>query len=150
MDARQLASPRRRGAVAVIERDERLLIIRRAAGIVAGGAYCFPGGGIEPGETEAEALIREMQEELGANVQPRRRIWQSVTAWQVELAWWLAEFSADAELRPNPAEVESIHWVPIDQLAAWPGLLSSNHDFLRALKAGEFTLHPHPADDSGH
>ncbi len=45
--------------MAVIERDERLLIIRQAEGIAAPGAYCFPGGGIEKGETEAEALVRE-------------------------------------------------------------------------------------------
>ena len=127
------AEVRRRGAVAVIERDERLLIIRRAEGIAAPGAYCFPGGGIEKGETEAEALVREIREELGVGVRPLGRLWQSVTQWQVELAWWLADLEPDAQLAPNPAEVAAIHWVSVAELAAWPGLLSSNHDFLRRL-----------------
>jgi 8-oxo-dGTP diphosphatase len=138
---------RRRGAVAVIVRDDRLLVIRRAAGVVAPGAFCFPGGGIEAGESEPQALVREIEEELGVSVRPLRRVWQSVTAWQVELAWWLAELPKDARLVPNPAEVESVHWVPAAELPAWPGLLASNHDFLRALASGEFTL-AHPPDDS--
>ncbi len=131
----------------MIERDERLLIIRRAEGIAAPGAYCFPGGGIEAGETEAEALVREIWEELGVGVRPLGRLWQSVTQWQVELAWWLADLEPDARLAPNPAEVAAIHWVPVGELAAWPGLLSSNHDFLRALSAGEFSLRRPPRDN---
>ncbi len=112
-------------------------------------AYCFPGGGIEAGESEPEALVREIAEELGVSVRPLRRVWQSVTAWQVELAWWLAELSRDAQLVPNPAEVESVHWVSVAELSAWPGLLPSNHDFLRALAAGEFTLRRRPDDSAG-
>jgi (d)CTP diphosphatase len=139
----------RRGAVAVIMRDDRLLVIRRAAGVVAPGAYCFPGGGIEAGESEQHALIREIEEELGVSVRPLRRVWQSVTAWQVELFWWLAELPDDAQLVPNPAEVESIHWVPAAELSGWPGLLASNDDFLRSLASGEFTLARRPDDSAG-
>ncbi len=137
----------RRGAVAVIVRDGRLLVIRRSASVVAPGAYCFPGGGIEAGESEEQALVREIEEELGVRVRPVRRIWQSVTAWHVELAWWLAELPSDAQLVPNPAEVESAHWVSAPELPGWDGLLASNHDFLKALAAGEITL-DRPPDGS--
>jgi mutator protein MutT len=143
------APTHRRGAVGVIVRDDRLLVIRRAMGVVAPGAFCFPGGGIEPGETEPQALVREIEEELGVSVRPVRRVWQSVTAWQVELAWWLAELPKDATLMPNPAEVESAHWVPVAELPTWQGLLASNHDFLRALAAGEITLGRQPDDSAG-
>jgi mutator protein MutT len=135
--------------VAVIVREERLLVIRRAAGVVAPGAFCFPGGGIEAGETEPQALVREIEEELGVTVRPQRRVWQSVTAWQVELAWWLAELPEGARLVPNPAEVESVHWVLAAELSAWPGLLASNQDFLRAFAAGDFTLACQSDDSAG-
>lgn len=135
------AEIRRHGVVAVIRRDEQFLVIRRSLHVAAPGAFCFPGGGIEAGETEPQALVRELQEELGVLVTPQRRLWQCVTRWQVALAWWQAELSEISELTPNPAEVESCHWHTTSQLQQLPGLLSSNIEFLAALERGEIVLH---------
>src|ERR1700730_11168438 len=96
---------RRRGAVAVVTRDARFLVIRRSANVVAPGAFCFPGGGIEANESEEQALVREFREELGAAIRPMRRVWKSITRWQTELAWWLGELEPAADLLINPAEV---------------------------------------------
>ena len=132
--------PARRGAVGVVRRERRFLVIRRAQGISAPGAFCFPGGGIEPGESEEAALVRELQEELGILVTPRQRLWQSVTRWGVELCWWQAELSADATLVPNPAEVESVSWLSPEEMLALDELLSSNREFLHAVERGEIVL----------
>jgi len=134
------AAPRRRGAVAVIERAGSLLVIRRSQAVVAPGAYCFPGGGIEPGETEEQALVREFLEELQVEVRPLRRVWSSVTPWNVELAWWQAELPASVIPQPSPAEVESIHWCTLAEIAQLPGLLESNHQFLAAIERREIVL----------
>ena len=131
---------RRRGAIAVIVRDRRLLVIRRSASVVAPGAVCFPGGGIEADETEEQALVREFREELGAPVAPLRRLWQSVTRWEVELSWWLAHLEADAELAANPAEVASFHWLTHQEILAESKLLESNRQFLALVAAGDIRL----------
>lgn len=47
----------------------RLLLIRRGHDPDA-GLWSLPGGRIEPGETDAEALVREMLEETGLLVEP--------------------------------------------------------------------------------
>jgi 8-oxo-dGTP pyrophosphatase MutT (NUDIX family) len=132
--------PHRRGAVAVIVRDGRLLVIRRAQCVVAPGKFCFPGGGIEPGESEEGALAREIQEELNVAVRPQRRLWRSITPWGVELAWWLSDLAPGDTPLPNPLEVESIHWHTPDEMAVLPDLLESNQSFLVALARGEFRL----------
>ena len=47
----------------------RLLLIRRGHEPEA-GSWSLPGGRVEPGESDAQALVREMREETGLIVQP--------------------------------------------------------------------------------
>jgi 8-oxo-dGTP pyrophosphatase MutT (NUDIX family) len=129
-----------RGVVAVVVREGRFLVIRRSATVRAPGMYCFPGGAIEPDETEEQALVREFQEELGAAVRPLSRVWQSTTPWRVELSWWLAECDESVPLVPNPAEVSCVHWLTDDQMRGLADLLESNLRFLDALASGEIRL----------
>lgn len=129
--------PGRRGAVAVVLRGDRMLVIRRSRTVVAPLTYCFPGGAIEPGETEEAALVREFREEVGVTIRPTRRLWECVTPWKVQLGWWLAEMDPAETPVPNPREVESIHWVTPAEMAQLPELLESNRRFLDLVAAGE-------------
>jgi len=52
-------------AVALIDRDGRVLLAQRPEGKTMAGLWEFPGGKVEPGETPEAALIRELHEELG-------------------------------------------------------------------------------------
>ena len=116
--------------MAVVIVDRRFLVIRRSRAVVAPGAFCFPGGVIEPGETEPDALKREMMEELSVSAQPLRLLWRSATRRRVRLGWWLTRLETDQALAPNPAEVESVHWMTREEMLALPELLDSNRDFL--------------------
>lgn len=49
---------------AVVVTDDELLVIRRGHGPAA-GEWSVPGGRVEPGETLAEAVVREVAEETG-------------------------------------------------------------------------------------
>lgn len=55
-------------ACVLVDVDGRVLIARRPEGKPLAGLWEFPGGKLEPGETPEEALIRELEEELGINV----------------------------------------------------------------------------------
>ena len=52
-------------AVALIDRDGRVLVAERPEGKSMAGLWEFPGGKVEPGESPEAALIRELREELG-------------------------------------------------------------------------------------
>jgi 8-oxo-dGTP diphosphatase len=128
----------RRGVVAVICReDDHLLVIQRSQYVTAPGAYCFPGGALEPGESEPEALCRELREELGIAIRPVRRVWQCLTARHVDLAWWAADLLDPAVTpRPCPREVAAWAWMPTATIRQLPNLLDSNHHFLEAWQQG--------------
>ncbi|HTT80606.1 MAG TPA: (deoxy)nucleoside triphosphate pyrophosphohydrolase [Stellaceae bacterium] len=55
-------------AVALIDKDGRVLLAERPAGKHLAGLWEFPGGKVQPGETPEVALIRELAEELGIDV----------------------------------------------------------------------------------
>jgi 8-oxo-dGTP diphosphatase len=81
-EALRAAEPRRRqdaaaaertvvlvAAVALIDVDGRVLLAERPAGKHLAGMWEFPGGKVQPGETPETALIRELGEELGIDVE---------------------------------------------------------------------------------
>ncbi|MEO1240245.1 MAG: (deoxy)nucleoside triphosphate pyrophosphohydrolase [Pseudomonadota bacterium] len=61
-------------AVALVDRDGRVLLAQRPEGKSMAGLWEFPGGKVEDGETPEAALIRELQEELGIDT------WESCLA----------------------------------------------------------------------
>ena len=124
------------GVVVVVQRGGRLLVIRRAAGVIVPGAWCFVGGAIEPGETEEQAVVREFHEEVGGHVRPLNRVWEYLRPdGKLRLFWWRAEL-IDDDLHANAAEVAELRWCTPDEIEALPGLLESNREFLRLIRAG--------------
>ena len=134
------ARPRKRGVIAITRREEKFLVIRRGATVAAGGTICFPGGHIEPGEEEHEAVVRECREELAAIVEPAECIWRSVSPWGTELAWWTVRLVGDDDLVPHPVEVAEILWLSVEEMLADETLLEGNRSFLEAIQAGRVAV----------
>lgn len=116
----------------VVRREGRFLVIQRAANILAGGCWCFVGGGVEPGEEQAEAVEREFAEEVGGKVRAIRKIWCSERGGKLRLHWWLAEL-LDDNLTANPHEVAEMRWLTAEEILALPQLLETNDQFLRTV-----------------
>ena len=87
------------GVGGVVVRDGRVLLIRRGKPPLL-GRWMIPGGTVELGETLAEALVREMEEETGVRVAPG----QVLTV---------------AEQIARQEGSVSHHFVIIDYLCAW-------------------------------
>ena len=125
--------------VAVIRSGDSYLTIKRAAGVIAPGKVCFPGGGVEVDETEIDGLAREIREELGVEILVKQKVWQSVTPWGVHVSWYLADLISD-EFDLDIDEVDWCRWMKRGELENHPDLLVSNLHFFDALRSGELAL----------
>jgi A/G-specific adenine glycosylase len=104
--------------VAVIERDGRFLIQERPAGGLLAGLWEFPGGKVEPGESLAAALRRELREELGVEVEGVRRLTtvrHSYTRFQVTLHAFACSVEA-ADFKAGPKR----RWVTLTSIRGYP------------------------------
>jgi (d)CTP diphosphatase len=59
---------------AIIEQDGKILLAQRPPHADQPGLWEFAGGKVEPGESQPQALIRELQEELGITAEVERYI----------------------------------------------------------------------------
>jgi len=102
--------------VAVIHREGRFLMIKRADGLMAPGYWVPPSGRVEEGESFEEALVREMKEELGLAVRPGRELWTCPTEdGSMMLHWWQVEVDL-CEPMPDPAEVAELRWCTVEEI----------------------------------
>ena len=58
------------GVPVLLEREGRLLLMRRAGTGFFDGLYSLPGGHVEPGESVRQTAVREMREEVGVEIAP--------------------------------------------------------------------------------
>ncbi|GIH69246.1 (deoxy)nucleoside triphosphate pyrophosphohydrolase [Sphaerimonospora thailandensis] len=104
---------------AAIVRDGRLLAAQRAAPPELRGGWEFPGGKVDPGESEHEALVRECAEELGIEILVGGRVggdWPLPGGHVMRV--WLAAIAAGV---PYPREHLALRWLEPRELyeVAW-------------------------------
>ena len=95
---------------AVIFRDGRYLVTRRQKGVHLEGYWEFPGGKVDPGETDEAALVREIREELDAGVEVGRLV-LATTHHYPERSVSLAFYECVLTGTPTPLLGQEMRWV---------------------------------------
>ena len=105
---------------AVVARAETVLLARRPADGLLGGLWEYPGGKVEEGEQLADALRREIREELGTGIvigEPFGVYRHAFTHFRITLHAFLGVLEG---AEPQARAAQEIRWVGLDQLAAYP------------------------------
>jgi len=105
---------------AIIERDGKVLVARRKAEGLLGGLWEFPGGKQEEGETLAEALQREIKEELGVEIEIGAffgKYNHAYTHFKITLHAFRCRILHG---EPQPLDADTIDWVNHANLSALP------------------------------
>lgn len=114
---------------AVICRDDRYLICKRPAHKRHGGLWEFPGGKIEDGESDLDAGVREMREELDVDV---TSVGPTLFARRDEGSVFSIEFMpVEIVGRPRTIEHSEHAWVPAPELLGYD-LAPSDRAFVEA------------------
>ena len=98
--------------VLLLDRDERVLLIAHVPGD-GRTVWTAPGGGLDPGETHAEAAARELREEVGLDVPIGPWVW-SRTATFAFRGIWLRQSERWFLVRTTQLDATTI---PLDDLA---------------------------------
>jgi 8-oxo-dGTP diphosphatase len=103
--------------VGVLHDRGRFLLIQRASTVPAAGWWAPPSGSVEPGETSAAAVAREMNEELGLTVEAIRHVWTCASHdGRFTLQWWLVA-TKSYTVTPDPREVAAVAWCTTEEIA---------------------------------
>ncbi len=125
-------------AAAVIIHDNRILATQRGIGEYEGW-WEFPGGKLEGEETGEDAVVREIREELGMEIEVIDlfdRVEYDYPKFRLEMDCFLCTIAeGEPELREHEAcrwlaedEIMSVKWLPADRAVAaelaedWPGI----------------------------
>jgi double-stranded uracil-DNA glycosylase len=111
----------------VVAADERTLLTRFE--FRHGSVWASPGGGVEPGESDDEALRRELHEELGLRDAELGPLLWTRTHWFADMADWGGQterhylvrtpgFEPAPELDPPAEDIEEFRWFAADELDA--------------------------------
>jgi 8-oxo-dGTP diphosphatase len=125
-------------AAAMFDADGRVLIAQRPEGKHMAGWWEFPGGKVANGETDGDALVRELREELGVEARVHREITTMTHEYPdriVELALWHVSLTSG---EPRGLDGQQLKWVACQSLGN-ERLLPADLPLIPALQGLSFT-----------
>ena len=120
-------------AAALFDAERRVLIAERPAGKHMAGWWEFPGGKVGVDESDAQALIRELREELGVDARPDAEIMTLTHDYPdrvVDLVLWRATVASGV---PSGLDGQQLKWVQCSALES-ERLLPADRPFIAALQ----------------
>ena len=121
------------GVAAIWNSRGEILIDRRPQDGLLGGLWEFPGGKVEPGETVAACIRREIREELGIEIEVGEHLItvdHTYSHFRVSLhVYHCRHVQGD----PQPLQCEQVRWVSVDRLDEF-SFPEANVKIIQALK----------------
>ncbi|HTY94627.1 MAG TPA: 8-oxo-dGTP diphosphatase MutT [Steroidobacteraceae bacterium] len=120
-------------AAALCDRQGRILVAQRPEPKHLAGRWEFPGGKVGADESERDALLRELSEELGVQAHEPQfclRLTHEYPDRTVELSFWIVR---DFAGEPRGLDGQQLRWVPAADLDRID-ILEADRPFIEALQ----------------
>lgn len=119
-------------AIGVIVRSGRILVTRRKEGVHLAGLWEFPGGKRDRSETLEACLRREIEEELGAQIEIERPLWEKRHSYPDRTVILHAFLCRPLSEAFKPLASQELRWVAPEALLSLP-FPEANRPLLEAL-----------------
>lgn len=128
------------GRGALVDDENRVLLVQRRFDGGNGGMWEIPGGQIEPGEDEAQAVMREFREETGLDIVPaspfftaeKRQLRDTPRSGLYIVRCAVAQH-VGGELHINSSEVNDARWIDYQQALRLPDITQASRNGLDIL-----------------
>ena len=127
-----------------IVRDSSVLLIRHLARSSGNRYWVMPGGGIEPGESEVECVVREMREETGLDVRVERLLIDARNArgsfyrrqktYLCSPVGGVASPGIEPEEEASNFEITDVRWFDLDDPQSWSAYIDDREWVLPLLR----------------
>jgi len=129
-------------AAALIIRESKLLVCQRRHDDSHPLQWEFPGGKVEPGESPAQALVRELREELGVDAIIGKELYRTIHRYQefqpeLVLIFFQAEIAGSASLQNFV--FERFEWADLSTLPQY-SFLQADNELVGLLASGSIQL----------
>jgi 8-oxo-dGTP diphosphatase len=117
---------------ALLVRDGRVLLCHRSTGRRwFPDVWDLPGGHIDPGETPIEALVRELEEEVGISIKEPGAAVARVVESKFVMRIWLIEQWVGDPINASPAEHDDLGWFSLAEAEEMP---LAHRDYLALIR----------------
>jgi 8-oxo-dGTP diphosphatase len=120
-------------AAALFDDERRVLIAERPVGKHMAGWWEFPGGKVGSGESDTDALVRELREELGVEARPDHEVMRLSHEYPdrlIDLVLWRVTLTSGS---PQGLEGQQLKWVDCQSLGR-ERMLPADAPFITALQ----------------
>jgi len=129
-------------AAALITRDSKLLVCQRRHDDTHALQWEFPGGKVEPGESPAQALVRELREELGIDAIVGKEIFRTnyrFREFRPELVLIFFQANVDESALFQNLVFERFEWADVSALPEY-NFLEADRELIRLLASHSIRL----------
>ncbi len=106
-------------AAVMLDDKNRIFIARKKKGLPLEGLWEFPGGKIEPGETAAEAIKRELMEEMGVKIESEGLLGENVHEYDEFSVRLIAHYARIVEGEIQLTDHDACKWVEPEKLCEY-------------------------------
>lgn len=123
-------------------KDDKILLLRRCNTGWQDGNYSLPAGHLDPNETIAEGLSREVEEEIGLLLKPEdlKLVHTMHRMSQYIDFFFVSEYKGIEPENKEPEKCDELRWVSFKELPEniVPSVRSAINDYLKGITFSEF------------